>query len=314
MTRPPTQRPTPRSDDDQTAPLSTEQPSDQHTDLDLLGTPELVQALLDDQLNAVRAAQAALPDIARAADLAVTRLQHAGRLVYVGAGTSGRLGVLDGVELLPTFSWPPERLVTLIAGGERAMFRAAEGAEDDEAQAVLDLQAHHVDAGDVVIVLAASGATPYAVAAARHATQLGALTIGVSNNPGSPLQAAVHVPITLDTGSEVISGSTRLKAGTSQKIVLNALSSAIMVRLHKVYGNLMVDLQATNRKLRLRALHLTVLASGADPDAARHALHDADGHVKTAIVMLRLGLNAEQARHALTAAGHSVRAVLDAHP
>jgi len=124
----------------------------------------------------------------------------------------------------------------------------------------------------------------------------------------------VHVPITLDTGSEVISGSTRLKAGTSQKIVLNALSSAIMVRLHKVYGNLMVDLQATNRKLRLRALHLTVLASGADPDAARHALHDANGHVKTAIVMLRLGLNAEQARHALTDAGHSVRAVLDAHP
>ncbi|WP_407572465.1 N-acetylmuramic acid 6-phosphate etherase [Deinococcus altitudinis] len=291
--------------------LATEQPSLLHPDLDLLSTPDLIAALADDQFSALRAVQAAAPSLALAADLAVERLALGGRLVYLGAGTSGRLGVLDGVELLPTFSWPPERLVTLIAGGERAMFRAAEGAEDDEAAAVSDLERHNLNAADVLIALAASGTTPYVLSGTAYANRLGALSIGISNNPGSPLLRLAQVPVALDTGPEVISGSTRLKAGTAQKISLNTLSSAIMVRLHKVYGNLMVDLQVTNIKLRRRALSLTVLATGAAPEQAEDALNEARDQVKTAIVMLRLNLSAPAARAVLAEAGGSLRAALE---
>jgi N-acetylmuramic acid 6-phosphate etherase len=290
--------------------LATEQPSPLHPDLDLLSTPDLIAALTEDQFSALRAVQAAAPALALAADLAVERLALGGRLVYLGAGTSGRLGVLDGVELLPTFSWPPERLVTLIAGGERAMFRAAEGAEDDEAAVVSDLKREGLNAGDVLIALAASGTTPYVLSGVAYANALGALSIGISNNPGSPLLRQAQVPIALDTGPEVISGSTRLKAGTAQKITLNTLSSTIMVRLNKVYGNLMVDLQVTNLKLRRRALSLTVLATGAPLADAEAALEGAQDQVKTAIVMLRLNLTAPAARAALTAAGGSLRAAL----
>lgn len=290
----------------------TEQPSPQHADLDLLDTAALVQALADDQLGAVRAVQAAAPALAQAAELATERLRRGGRLVYLGAGTSGRLGVLDGVELLPTFSWPPERLVTLIAGGAGAMFRAVEGAEDDHAAGQRDLHSCNLAPDDVLIVLAASGTTPYALGAAEYARQRGTLCIALSNNPGSPLLALAEVPVLLDTGPEVISGSTRLKAGTAQKIALNTLSSAVMVRLNKVHGNLMVDLLATNHKLRRRALHLTVLASGARPPDAEQALAAAQGQVKTAIVMLRRALDAPAARRLLERSGGSVRGALAA--
>ena len=302
----------PETDQLATDQLATEQPSPQHADLDLLSTPDLLNALLDDQVGALRAVQAAAPAIAVAVELAAERLLLGGRLVYLGAGTSGRLGVLDGVELLPTFSWPPERLVTLIAGGEGAMFRSAEGAEDDRLAGERDLRAETLAANDVLIALAASGTTPYVLGGVEYATSTGALSIGISNNPGSPLARLAQVAITLDTGPEVISGSTRLKAGTAQKMTLNALSSAVMVRLDKVYGNLMVDLKVSNAKLRRRAVSLTALASGASHAEAQRALAEAGDQVKTAAVMLRLGLDADAARSVLRRVGGSLRAALEA--
>ncbi len=307
MTRP---SDTPETDQLATGLLATEQPSPQHPDLDLLSTPELLAALLDDQAGALRAVQAAAPVIAVAVDLTAERLLLGGRLVYLGAGTSGRLGVLDGVELLPTFSWPPKRLVTLIAGGQGAMFRSAEGAEDDREAGERDLRAARLSRHDVLIALAASGTTPYVLGGVEYARSVGALSIGISNNPGSPLLLLAQVAITLDTGPEVISGSTRLKAGTAQKMTLNALSSAVMVRLDKVYGNLMVDLKVSNAKLRRRAVSLTVLASGASHAEAERALAEAGDQVKIAAVMLRLGLDADAARSALGQVGGSLRAVL----
>lgn len=290
--------------------LNTEAPHPRHPDLDRYDTPELVRAFVDDQAEAVAAVQRAAPRIADAVSAAVPRLRLGGRLLYVGAGTSGRLGLLDAVELQPTFSWPPERAVPVLAGGAPALVQAVEGAEDDEKQATADLRALHVRAADVVIVLAASGGTPYALGALAAAREAGALTIGFANNPDAPVTKAADIGITLDTGSEVISGSTRLKAGTAQKIALNTLSSAIMVRLNKVYGNLMVDLLPTNAKLRRRALQLTMRATGADEPTARATLDACDGQVKTAIVCLLGRLPVQQARARLAKADGSVRRAL----
>jgi N-acetylmuramic acid 6-phosphate etherase len=258
--------------------------------------------------------QAATTLLAQAVDAAVPRLRAGGRLVYAGAGTSGRLGVLDSVELLPTFSWPPERALALLAGGSGAMFKAVEGAEDDAEQGAADLRALQPTGNDVALLVAASGGTPYALGAAQAARAAGALTIALVNNPGAALAAACDIGIVLDTGPEVISGSTRLKAGTAQKIALNTFSSAVMVRLHKVYGNLMVDLRATNAKLVKRALRLTQQASGADEAAAQAALQACDWRVKTAVVMLKAGLSAAAAEARLQAAEGSIHAALAARP
>jgi len=294
------------------SPLRTEQPHPDHPGLDRYDTPTLVAALLADQALAAAAVQAAAGSIAQAVDAAVPRLRAGGRIVYVGAGTSGRLGVLDSVELHPTFSWPRERSPALLAGGESAMFVAVEGAEDDRAQGGIDLKALSPTANDVVLLLAASGATPYALGAAGAARAAGALTVGIVNNPGAPLAAATDIGVVLDTGPEVISGSTRLKAGTAQKIALNTFSSSVMVRLNKVYGNLMVDVRATNAKLVRRALALTMRASGASEDAARQALAECGSSVKVAIVMLRAGLSATEATRRLAAVDGSVQAALSA--
>ncbi len=290
--------------------LNTEAPSTNHTDLDVYATPELVLALVDDQLHAVEAVRRAGTAIALAVDAAVLRMQRGGRLIYAGAGTSGRLGVLDSVELYPTFSWPRERAVGLIAGGAGAMFVAVEGAEDDAQQGDRDLQAAHVHANDVVLLLAASGSTPYVLGALKAARAAGALCIGFANNPSAPVTLQADIGITLDTGNEVISGSTRLKAGTAQKIALNTFSSALMVRLNKVYGNLMVDLKATNAKLVRRAIALTVRATECDESTAVRTLSQCDHHVKVAIVAIRLGLAVAAARTLLTACDGSVRQAL----
>ena len=287
--------------------LKTETPDQQHADLDLYPTDELVAVLVDDQLNAVGAVRAAASAIARAVGAAVPRIEAGGRLIYVGAGTSGRLGVLDSVELYPTFSWPHERAVALLAGGVDAMFMAVEGAEDDTAQGAADLLDIHPGPNDVVLLLAASGGTPYVLGALRAARTAGALTVGFANNTDAPVAGEAEIGITLDTGSEVISGSTRLKAGTSQKIALNTFSSALMVRLNKVYGNLMVDLKPTNAKLVLRAVRLTMFATGADESAAREALEQCDFHVKVAVVALTKRTSIEQARELLKASRGSVR-------
>jgi len=290
--------------------LKTETPSSQHRELDQYPIEKLVAAFADDQLNAVQAVRAAVPAIAKAVEAAVPRIEAGGRLLYVGAGTSGRLGVLDSVELYPTFSWPHERAVAVLAGGTEAMFKAVEGAEDDREKGARDLLALNPGADDVVLALAASGTTPYVLGAMEAARKAGALAIGIANNPGSPVTQEAEIGITLDTGHEIISGSTRLKAGTSQKIVLNTISSAIMVRLNKVYGNLMVDLKPTNAKLFARTVRLTMHATGADEAAARTALEQCGFHVKVAVVALLKKTTVQQAADLLHQARGSVRGAL----
>jgi len=291
--------------------LRTETPSDSHPDLDRYPVDDLVDAFIGDQALALDAARAASARIAEAVQAAVPRIAAGGRLVYVGAGTSGRLGLLDSVELLPTFSWPASRAVALVAGGHRAVFKAVEGAEDSVDEGRADLRAIGIAAHDVAILIAASGNTPYVIGALEEARAAGALTIAIANNPGAPITAGADIGITLDTGSELISGSTRLKAGTAQKIALNTLSSAIMVRLNKVYGNLMVDLQPTNAKLFRRAIDLTMRATGADEATARRTLAACRYQVKVAIVAIFTRIDVASAEARLAAANGSVRQALE---
>lgn len=290
--------------------LKTETPSTQHTELDLYPVQDLVDALIDDQALAAQAVKAASASISAAVEAMAPRITAGGRLIYVGAGTSGRLGILDSVELFPTFSWPHERAVPLLAGGLGAMFEAVEGAEDDRNKGAADLRLLYPSYNDVILLVAASGTTPYVLGALQAARTVGALSVGIANNAGTPLLAGCDIGILLDTGPELISGSTRLKAGTAQKIVLNTLSTALMVRLHKVYRNLMVDLQATNAKLVERTVHLTVYATGADAATARAVLEQCQHQVKVAIVMLLKQQTAEQAQALLDHHNGNVRAAL----
>ncbi len=291
---------------------NTEAPSSAHARLDEYPVDELVNVFAADQVNAVAAVRAASADIARAVAAAVPKIEAGGRLVYVGAGTSGRLGLLDSVELYPTFSWPNDRAVALLAGGHAAMFKAVEGAEDNREQGAADIADAAVGANDVVILLAASGDTPYVMGALTAARGAGALTIGIANNPNAPLAREAEIGITLDTGTEVISGSTRLKAGTAQKITLNTFSSALMVRLNKVYGNLMVDVKPTNAKLIRRSVNLTMLATHADEATARRTLDACEFQVKVAIVAITKQIDVAAAVRVLAAHKGSVRAALAA--
>ena len=288
----------------------TESINPNSTDLDLLETAQLVHLIAQDQENAVAAVLRASGQIAKAVDLATPRLASGGRLLYAGAGTSGRLAYLDSSELTPTFGWARERAVVAMAGGKNAVFQAAEGAEDDFDQGQLDIKALKITAQDVLIGIAASGGTPYVLGAIQAAKEAQALTIAFSNNPNTAILEQSDVPILLDTGAEVISGSTRLKAGTAQKIALNTFSSSLMVRLNKVYSNLMVDVQATNIKLVARAIRLTRLATNASADMAEAALTQANWHVKTAIVMLEQHLSAPEAVSLLEQHAGSVRKAL----
>ncbi|WP_373989682.1 N-acetylmuramic acid 6-phosphate etherase [Duganella sp. BuS-21] len=290
--------------------LKTETPSTQHTELDLYPVEDLVAALVDDQAQAVQAVKAASASISAAVQAMAPRIAAGGRLIYVGAGTSGRLGILDSVELYPTFSWPHQRAVALLAGGLGAMFEAVEGAEDDRNKGAADLRLLYPTYNDVVLLVAASGTTPYVLGAMQAARTVGSLTVSIANNAATPLLAGADIGICLDTGPEVISGSTRLKAGTAQKIVLNTLSSAVMVRLNKVYGNLMVDLQATNVKLTERTIRLTMHATGADAGTARVALEQCQYQVKVAIVMLLKQQTVENAQALLERTHGNVRDAL----
>ncbi len=287
--------------------LDTERPSHSHPDLDEYPVSRLVGAFIEDQANAFAAVRQAGPAIAAAVEAAVPRVARGGRLVYVGAGTSGRLGVIDSAELYPTFSWPKDRAVALLAGGPQAMFESIEGAEDSLEQGRLDVEAAEVGPADVVILVAASGATPYVMGALEAARAAGALTIGIANNLAAPVTLGAQLAVTLDTGPEIISGSTRLKAGTAQKIALNTFSSAIMVRLNKVYGNLMVDLRPTNAKLHRRAVSLTMRATGADEARARQTLVACGYQVKVAIVALLADADIASAEDRLARSEGSVR-------
>jgi N-acetylmuramic acid 6-phosphate etherase len=268
-----------------------------------------LDALLEAQMAAVAAVRPALPEIARAAEAAAERLRRGGRLIYCGAGTSGRIGVQDGAELPPTFDWPEEKLGLLIAGGQPALTRAVENAEDRSDLAETDMAAQSPGALDVLIALAASGATPYALACLAIARTAGALTIGVANSPAAPLLDAADHPILVATGAEPIAGSTRLKAGTSQKIVLNLLSTTIMLRLGRVWRGQMVDMVARNEKLRRRALRMVRALTGCSEDDARHALAAADGRTKLAILLLH-GVSRDDALRRLDEAGGHLGAAL----
>jgi N-acetylmuramic acid 6-phosphate etherase len=234
-----------------------------------------------------------------------------GRLVYAGAGTSGRIGVQDGAELPPTFDWPEGRLLLLMAGGAAAFTRSIENAEDDEAAGATAAEAHAVGAADVVVGIAASGSTPFTAALVRAARARGALTIGIANSPGGSLLAAAEFAVLAETGAEVIAGSTRMKAGTAQKVVLNLFSSLVMVRLGRVHRGLMVDMQARNAKLRARAVRMLRRLTGREDAALDAALAAADGRVKTAVLVLE-GMDRAGAEAALAGQGGSLRRALAA--
>jgi N-acetylmuramic acid 6-phosphate etherase len=262
-----------------------------------------------DQLVAVAVGDQ-LPAITRAVDLIAERLQNDGRLFYVGAGTSGRLGVLDASEIPPTYGAPPDMVQGIIAGGWKAVFETREGAEDSEEEGTSDIRSR-VTARDAVVGIAASGRTPYTVAALREARRLGCVAVAVTNNPNSPLATVAEVAIAPVVGPEVVMGSTRMKAGTAQKLVLNMISTGVMVKLGKVYSNLMVDMQSSNAKLRRRAERMVMLAAEVDEAAAREALERCGYHAKRAIISLRAGVDAETAERALAKAGGFVRRAID---
>jgi len=289
---------------------STETISKQFSELDLYPDQQLIAALIEDQATAAAAVAASQAALVAAVNAALPRINAGGRLIYVGAGSSGRLGVLDGVELSPTFSWPTSRAIGVMAGGRDAMFVAVEGAEDDAAEGTRQLQQLQLTANDVVLLLAASGSTPFVLGALQAAHLAGALTLGFANNRDSALLAQAEIAILLDTGAEILAGSTRLKAGTAQKIALNTLSTALMIRLNKVYGNLMVDVKPANAQLRQRCLNLVLQLCGCTTEHARDLLQQADFQVKTATVMYHKHLDACAARALLQEHGGSLRAVL----
>jgi N-acetylmuramic acid 6-phosphate etherase/N-acetylglucosamine-6-phosphate deacetylase len=293
-----------------TSPITTEHPRDDLHDLETRPMADIVALFLAQEAAAQRAITPAAPALARLIEATATKLSTGGRLFYAGAGTSGRLALLDAVECGPTFGAPPGLIVPLLAGGDQAFLHAVEGAEDDTAAAITALTTAKFGPADVLVGIAASGATPFTLAALRHAAAAGALTGAIVNNPASPLAAAADIAVELLTGAEIIAGSTRLSAGTAQKIALNILSSGVMIRLGKTYGPFMVDLRATNEKLRRRARAIAQRLGHADAAAADHALDAANLHVKTAVVMLRLNLTPNAAGDRLAAAGGSLRAAL----
>ena len=290
--------------------LLSEQRLPESTHLDAMSIAEAVELMNQQDARAVAAVAAVQPAITRAIELIVAALSAGGRLFYFGAGTSGRLGVLDASECPPTFRTDPSMVQGIIAGGQSAMFVAKEGAEDSPEGGAADVDARHVGPNDVVCGIAAGGTTPYVHGALKRATELGAKTIFLSCVQAVPNESPVDVVIRPLVGPEVVTGSTRLKAGTATKLVLNALTTVTMVRLGKVYGNLMVDVRATNRKLVDRAARMVTAITGVSRHDAMDLLKRADGHVKTAVVMHERKVDAAAARDLLTTAGGSLRAAL----
>jgi N-acetylmuramic acid 6-phosphate etherase len=287
--------------------MDTERPSPRYTGIDVWSPSDALDAMIEGQFAAVAAVRAARGPLERAALAIESRLTEGGRLIYAGAGTSGRLAVQDGAELMPTFSWPQERLLLFLAGGHEALIRAVEGAEDEIDHAMRLVRRHDVDAKDVLIAVAASGTTPFTVACLRLAKERGALTVGLANNRSTPLLELAEQPIWLDTGAEPIAGSTRMKAGTAQRIALILLSSLVMIRLGRVYQGLMVDLQAVNQKLARRSESILSQLTGRSREEARDALSRAAGSVKTALLLLE-GCELEEARIMLERSGGRLHA------
>jgi N-acetylmuramic acid 6-phosphate etherase len=290
--------------------MDTERQSPRYANIDLWEPLDILDAMIEGQFAAVAAVRAARRALLAAALAMEPRLRSGGRLVYAGAGTSGRLAVQDGAELMPTFSWPPERLLLLIAGGDEALVRAVEGAEDEIEQAAALMRRHEIGKSDILIAVAASGTTPFTLGCLRESKRLGALTIGIANNPGTPLLAEGDCPVYLETGPEPIAGSTRMNAGTAQRIALNLLSSLVMIRLGHVHAGLMVDVQATNAKLAGRRERMVRHLSGKSEAEARDALRRTNGNVKLAVLLLK-GCSLEAAEAALNRSGGRLRDALE---
>jgi N-acetylmuramic acid 6-phosphate etherase len=290
--------------------LATEAVRSDGLDLGATSTPLLVGLMADDMADVQAALRGASAAIARAIDRIADRMRARGRLIYLGAGTSGRLALMDAAECVPTFAAEPGQVLALIAGGAEAAGSAVEGAEDDPHEAQRRLTELKLSPLDAVVGLSASGVTPFVLGGVAKAAEAGALTVGISCNAGSALSRAVDVAIELLVGPELIAGSTRLKGGTAQKVVLNAISTIAMVRLGKTYGNLMVDVRPTNAKLRDRSARIVGLITGADERAVREALRAVDGDTKTAIVMIRHSLPPAAARALLQESQGSLRVAL----
>lgn len=290
--------------------MNTEELSPRYADIDLWPPADILDAMIEGQLASVAAVRQARASIEQAALAIEARLRKHGRLVYVGAGTSGRLAVQDGAELMPTFSWPPERLLLLLAGGDAAMTQAIEGAEDDTQRAIERIAEHEIGHADVLIAVAASGTTPFTLACLREARRRGALTVGIANNPGTPLLTGAECPILLATGPEPIAGSTRMNAGTAQRITLSLLSTLVMIRLGRIYRGMMVEVQACNAKLAKRRERMVAHLTGHSGAPVQEALERAGGSVKLAVLLLQ-GYELAEAQAVLDHVGGRLRAALD---
>ncbi len=275
--------------------LITEQRNPNSMNVDSLSALEIVQLMNDEDKQVPLAIEKCLPQIAQAVERIVAAFQKGGRLVYIGAGTSGRLGVLDASECPPTFGVSPEMVKGIIAGGERALRHPIEGAEDSKAQSVIDLQTIQFSSKDVLVGIAASGRTPYVIGALEYAKSLGSVTVSIASNPNSAMANIVDIAIDTVVGPEVLTGSSRLKSGTAQKLVLNMLTTASMILMGKCYQNLMVDVQASNEKLKARAIRIVMQATDCDKALAEETLKQADQNAKLAIMMILSGLDRAQA-------------------
>jgi N-acetylmuramic acid 6-phosphate etherase len=289
----------------------TEQPNPQTEHIDQMSTVEILRIINDEDQQVALVVQAALPQIAAAVEAITSAFTRGGRLLYIGAGTSGRLGVLDAVECVPTFSISLGQVHGLVAGGSAAMMRSIEGVEDQPEAGMEDLRAVNLSNDDVVVGIAASGRTPYVLGALEYAQQIGAVTVGISCNVPAPILDASQIKIGLPVGPEVITGSTRMKAGTAEKMVLNMLSTTSMIKSGKVYGNLMVDVQVTNEKLARRANRIVQEMTGVDEATAAELLRRAGSNAKVAIVMQRRDVDADGARVLLKSANGHLRKIID---
>jgi N-acetylmuramic acid 6-phosphate etherase len=288
----------------------TEQRNKASQNLDRMTAREIVTLMNREDRRVAFAVEREIPAIARAVDATVAGIRNGGRLIYVGAGSSGRMAVLDAAECQPTFGTPPKLVQALIAGGGRAITRAVEGAEDDVRHAERELNARKLTRNDVVVGVTASGTTPYVLAALRFARGRGATTVAITSNRKMPVARLAKIVVAAEVGPEVLTGSTRMKAGTAQKMVLNMLSTATMARLGHVYENLMIDVVQTNEKVAKRALRILAEASGRNVSAAEHALRAAGHNMRVALVMLKLGVAAKEAKKRMKAAGDNLRVAL----
>jgi N-acetylmuramic acid 6-phosphate etherase len=291
--------------------LLTEQRNKKTQDLDTMSIYDSLVAMNEEDAQVAVAIRQEILQIEKVVKAVIEAFEKNGRLIYIGAGTSGRLGLLDAVECPPTFGTPPEKVVGLLAGGERAFIKAVEGAEDSLTMGMDDLKTISLSSNDIVIGIAASGRTPYVVAALQYAKELGCTTAAVSCNKNSPIGAVADIAIEVMVGPEILTGSTRLKAGTAQKMILNMISTIAMVGIGKVYKNLMVDVKQTNQKLETRAENIIMNATEVDRNTAKSVLLDAKGSVKLAIAMILLGCDADMALEKLNAANGHIRKALN---